>query len=97
MDTQLQAEALMLALGAKVAHRLAHADRRRNGALRRLERRHHGIADGLDDGALFGGDYLLQQPEVLVDEIEGGEVADALIKFGRSPEFADKECQAQDL
>src|SRR6267142_3766221 len=97
MDAHLQAQALMLTLGAKIAHRLAHADRRGNGAVRRLEGRHHGIADGLHDGTPFRRDNLLQQPEMLVDEIEGGEVTDALIKLGGAPEIAKQESQAQDL
>src|SRR5450631_1440382 len=87
----------MLTLGAEIAHRLAHADRSGNGAVRRLEGRHHGIANGLHDGPPFGGDNLLQQPEVLVDEIEGDEVADALIERSRVLEIAEQESQAQDL
>src|SRR6266480_6579561 len=97
MDTHLQAQALMLTLGAKIAHRLAHADRSGNGAVRRLERRHHGIANGLHDGPPFGHDNLLQQPEMLVDEIEGDEVSDALIELSGVLEIAEQESQAQDL
>src|SRR6266852_8913950 len=97
MDAHLQAQALMVTLGAKIAHRLAHADRSRNGAVGRLEGRHHGIADGLHDGAAFGRDNLLEQPEMLVDEIEGGEVTDALIELGRALEIAEQESQSQDL
>ena len=80
--------ALVLALGAEIAHRLAHADRGGDGAVGRLEGRHHGIADGLHDGTPFGGDDLLQHPEMLVDEIEGHEVADPVIKLGRA--FGDR-------
>src|SRR3954471_7559870 len=97
MDAHLQAQALMLPLGAKVAHRLAHPDGGGNGAVRRLESRHHGIANGLDDGAPFGCDDLLQQPEMLVDEIERGEVTDALIELRGAPEIAEQERQAEDL
>ena len=68
-----------------------------DGAVGRLEGRHHGIANGLHDGPPFGGDDLLQQPEMLVDEIEGDEVADALIEFGGVLEIAEQERQAQDL
>src|SRR4051812_8846733 len=87
----------MLALGAEIAHRLAHADRSGNGAVGRLEGRHYGVANGLHDRAPFGRDDLLQQAEMLVDEIEGGEVADALIEFGGVPEIAEQESQAQYL
>src|ERR1700694_4107176 len=87
----------MLTLGAEIAHRLAHADRSGNGAVGRLEGGHHGIANGLHDGPVFGGDDLLQQPEMLVDEIEGGEVTNALIELGGAPEIAEQESQAQDL
>src|SRR5229473_7454448 len=97
MDAHLQAEALMLTLGAKIAHRLAHADRSGNGAVRRLEGRHHGIANGLHDGAPFGRDDLLQQPEMLVDEIEGDEVTDAVIELSGVLEITEQESQAQDL
>src|ERR1700720_643156 len=97
MDAHLQAQALVLTLGAKIAHRLAHADRGSNGAVRRLEGRHHGIANGLDDGASFGRDDLLQQPEMLVDEIESDEVADAVIELGGILEIAEQERQAQNL
>src|SRR6478609_4624666 len=97
MDAHLQAQALMLTLGAKIAHRLAHADRRGNGAVRRLEGRHDGIADGLHHGAPFGRDDLLQQPEMLVDEIEGDEVTDVLIELRGVLEVAKQESQAQYL
>src|SRR5712672_2366420 len=97
MDAHLQAQALMLTPGAKIAHRLAHADRSGDGAVRRLEGRHPGIANGLDDGPPFGGDNLLQQPEMLVDEIEGDDVTDAVIEFGGVLEIAEQESQAQDL
>src|SRR5882724_9479889 len=97
MDAHLQAQALMLTLGAKIAHRLAHAERSGNGAVRRLEGRHHGIADGLHDGPPFGGDDLLQQPEMLVDEIEGDEITDAVIERSGVLEIAEQESQAQDL
>src|SRR5437588_12720537 len=95
MDAHLQAQALMLMLGAKIAHRLAHADRSGNGAVRRLEGRHHGIANGLHDRPPFGRDNLLQQPEMLVDEIEGDEVADAVIEPGGVLEITDKESQGK--
>src|SRR2546425_5857502 len=97
MDTHLQPQALVLTFGAQIAHRLAHADRSRNGAVGRLEGRHHGIANGLHDSPSFGGDNLLQQPEMLVDEVEGCEVTDALIEFGGILEIAEQESQAQDL
>src|ERR1700719_1474689 len=87
----------MLTLGAEIAHRLAHADRSGNGAVRRLEGRHHGIANGLHDGPPFGRDNLLQQPEMLIDEIEGDEVANAVIEPGGVLEIAEQESQAQDL
>src|SRR6202022_1682583 len=97
MDAHLQAQALMLTLGAKIAHRLAHADRSGNGAVRRLEGRHHGIANGLHDGPPFGRDNLLEQPEMLVDEIEGDEVTDALIEPSGVLEITEQESQAKDF
>src|SRR6202040_645327 len=97
MDANLQAQALVLALGAEIAHRLAHADRGGDAAVRRLEGRHHGIANGLHNCTPFGGDDLLKQPEMLVDEIEGDEVANTFIKLGRAFEIAEQESKAQDL
>src|SRR5436305_14397856 len=97
MNAHLRAQALMRALGAKIARRLAHAVRRRNGAVGRLKSRHHGVANGLHDGAPFGRDDLLQQPKMLVDEIEGHEVADAFIERGGVLEIAEQESQAQYL
>src|SRR3954454_4294234 len=97
MDAHLQAQALMLTLGAKIAHRLAHADRGRNGAVRRLEGRHHGIANGFYDRPPLGRDDLLQQPKMLIDEIERNEVADMLIELGGVLEIAEQESQAQNL
>src|ERR1700737_1678757 len=97
MDAHLQAQALMLTLGAEIAHRLAHADRSGNGAVRRLEGRHHGIANGLHDALPFRRDNLLQQPEMLVDEIEGDEVTDAILERSGVLEITEQESQAQDL
>src|SRR3954451_10114527 len=97
MDAHLEAQALVLTLGAEIAHRLAHPDRRSNGAVGRLEGRHDGIANGLNHRPPFGCDDLLQQPEMLVDEIEGREITDALIKLGGILEIAEQESQAQDL
>src|ERR1700682_3914835 len=97
MDAHLQAQALMLTLGAKIAHRLAHADRSGNGVVRRLEGRHHGSANRLHDGAPFGRDNLMQQREMLVDEIEGNEVTDVLIELSGVLEITEQESQAQDL
>src|SRR5262245_33709122 len=86
-----------MALGTEIACRLAHADRGGDGAVRRLEGRHHGIAYGLHDSALFRGNDLLKQPEVLADEIEGDEVADPRIKLGRAFEVTEQESKAQNL
>src|SRR5712672_4319131 len=97
MDAHLQAQALMLTLGAKIAHRLAHADRSGNGAIRRLGGRRIIKKKSFHDGPPFGGDNLLQQPEMLVDEIEGDDVTDAVIEFGGVLEIAEQESQAQDL
>src|SRR5215831_8330164 len=97
MDANLQTQALLLALGAEVAHRLAHADRGGDPAVGRFEGRHHGIADGLHNRTPFGRDNLLEQPEMLIDEIERDEVANTFIKLGRASEVAEQESEAQDL
>jgi hypothetical protein len=87
MDTDLQVQALMMALDAEIASRLAHADRG-DGAIRRLESppsRHRQWSSR----CLFGGYNLLKQPEMLADESEGDEVADPSIKLGRASEVAE--------
>ena len=97
MDADLQVQALVLALGAEIARRFAHADRGGNGSIRRLEGRHHRFANGLHDGALFGAYDLLKQPEMLADEIEGDEITDPGIKFGRAFEVAEQEVRLKIL
>src|SRR4029450_6600421 len=41
-----------------------------------------GIAHGLHDRPSFGRDDLLEQLEMLVDEVESREIADAIIELG---------------
>src|SRR5438552_10567611 len=97
MNADLQAQALVLALRAEIAHCLAHANRGGDAVVRRLEGRHHGIPNGLHDGTPFGGDDLLKQSEMFVDEIEGDKVADTFIKLGRAFEIAEQESKTQDF
>jgi hypothetical protein len=52
---------------------------------------HHSIANGLHNRTPFGSDDLLEQPEMLVYEIEGDEVANTFIKRGRALEIAEQE------
>src|SRR5882672_5463161 len=66
----------------------------RGPASRRSPSRHHQWSSR---PLPFGRDNLLQQPEMLVDEVEGCEVTDALIEFGGILEIAEQESQAQDL
>ena len=93
MDADLQVQALVLALGAEIARRFAHADRGSDCAIRRLEGRHHRIANGLHDGALFGAYDLLKQPEMLslqerLAKLAGGV---AVIRVGGATEVEVKE------
>src|SRR3984957_13309807 len=97
MDANLQSQALVLALGAEIARRLAHANCGGDAAVRDFDGRHHGIANSLHDGTPFGGDDLLKQSEMFVDEIEGDEVADTFIKLSRVFEITERERKAQDL
>src|SRR5438045_8784920 len=97
MDAHLQTQTLMLTLGAEITHRLAHANRGSNSVIRCLKGRHHGITNRLYDGAPFRDDNLLQQPEMLVHEIEGDKVTDALVELRRVLEITKQESQAQDL
>ena len=77
--------------------RLAHPQRGRERPIRRRERRHHGVADRLDDGAGLGGDDLVQHPEMAAHEIVGDKVADPLVELGRALEIGEQEGQAGDL
>ena len=53
--------------------------------MRHRKCRHHRISDGLDDGAGFGRDDLVQDLEMSADQIIGHEIADALVEFRSSP------------
>ena len=60
MEADLQQQILLAMLGVESPHRLPHAQRRGHRAVRCRKRRHHGVADRLDDGAGLGGDDLVQ-------------------------------------
>ena len=45
----------------------------------------------------FGGDDLVQDPEMLLHQIEGDQIAHAIIEFRRALEVAEQESQADDL
>ena len=79
------------------AHRLAHAQRRGQRTVGRQEGRHHRIADGLDHGAAFGRDDLVQRAEMLAHQVEGDQVADPLVELGRALEVGEQEGEAGDL
>ena len=51
VDADLEDDILMAALLVESAHAVAHLQRRGNRPVRRGERRHHGVADGLDHRA----------------------------------------------
>jgi hypothetical protein len=55
----------MPALGAEIAHSLAHADSGGDGAIRRLEGRRDCIPNGLHDGTSFRGNDLLMITEAI--------------------------------
>jgi hypothetical protein len=84
MHAYLEQQILTLIALVQRHHCLAHADSRRDGAIRRRESRHHRVADRLDNGASLGRDNLVQHLEMRAHDIESGQVADALIEFGRA-------------
>jgi len=69
----------MLALGTQIAHCLAHAD----GAVRRLDGRHHCFADRLYDGAL--SETVRSKATALVDSEGVGPMGTAEGLIGEEP------------
>ena len=78
-------------------HRGAHAQARNDRMFGLDERRHHGIADRFDDGALFRRDDFQQRVEMRAHQIERGEIADPLVQRGRSLQIGEQEGQRRDL
>ena len=97
MDADLEQQILAAVLGVEGAHRLAHAQRRGHRPVRGRKRRHDRVADRLDDGAGLGGDDLVQHPEMRPHQVEGDEVADPIVEFGRALQVGEQEGQAGDL
>ena len=74
----------MLTLGAEIAHRLAHADRRGNGAVRRLEGRHHASVTSARSDALLPSPLGQTSPNGQADpsatDVTAGSVVRALMR-----------------
>ena len=68
-----------MAPGVELGHALLHGDGAAQALQRLVERRHHGIADGLDDGAVMLADDRRQIGEVRADQPVGGGVAHRLV------------------
>ena len=81
----------------EAAHGLAHPQRRGDRPVGRREGRHHRVADGLHDGAALQGDDLLEHAEVRPHQVEGRQVADAVVELGRALEVGEQEGEAGDL
>ena len=97
MDADLQEKIVAAVFGIQPKHRLPHAERGRNGAVRAREGRHHGVADGLDDSSRLGGYDLVKNAEMRPHQIESGKISDALVKCCRAPQVGEEESQAGDL
>ena len=61
------------------------------------EGRHHGIANRFHDGAFLGRNDFQQGVEMRTHQIEGGEIADPLIKRGGALEVGEQKRQRGDL
>ena len=71
MYAQFQEQVRLMALLAEIGHCVAHADGGRDGAVGGREGGHDRISDRLYDGASLRGDDLVQNPEMLLHQIEG--------------------------
>src|SRR4029077_10975089 len=58
------------------------------------KRRHHGVADRLDDRACLGGHDLVKHTKMLANEIIGDKVSDSVVELGRTFEIGEQERQA---
>jgi hypothetical protein len=74
-----------------LAHCFAHAHRGAQRPLRRREGRHHCVADRLDDRPALGGDRGQECAEMAAHEIEGGEIADPVVKRGRASQVGEED------
>ena len=73
-----------------------HVERRADRQRRVRIGGHHRIADGFDDRPAMAHGRLAQQVEVLLDQLEGIQVADSLIERGRSPDVGEQERDVAD-
>jgi hypothetical protein len=78
VDVDLEQQVLALVLLVQRAHGVAHPQRG-DCAVRRGESGHDCVADGFHHGTRFGGDDLVQDPEMRLDDVECHQVADAFV------------------
>ena len=77
--------------------RCVHAQRRGQRAVWRRKSRHHRIADCFDHCARLGGDDLVEHAEMRADKLEGGDIADAIVKLSRAFQIGEQKGQAGEL
>ena len=86
-----------LLLALRRSHGVTHLERGGDRPIGRREGRHHGVADGLDHRAALQGDDLLQRAKVCPHQIEGRQIADAVVELGGALEVGEQKRQAGDL
>ena len=74
----------------------AHLERRADRERRVRIGGHDRIADGLHDRPAMAHGRLAQQVEMLLDQLEGVQIADPLIERGRSPDVREQERDVAD-
>ena len=57
---------------------------------------HHRIADRLHDRAAMADGRLAQQVKMLLDKLEGIQVADPLVECGRAPDVGEQQRDVAD-
>ena len=62
-----------------------------------VKRRHHRVADSLDDEAVVTLDPLRQIGEMIAHETVGGGVAELIIELGRALQIGEHDGDAADL
>src|SRR5947209_6172474 len=72
MKADLQQQILAAALGIEGEHRVADAQGGGHCPVGSRKRRHHRVADRLDDGARLARNNLMEHAEMRLPELEGG-------------------------
>lgn len=91
MHADFQDEITLRAVPIELIHGLAHIKRRLHRIGRSQKRRHHGVTDGLCDGAIVPNSGVEKMLEVPLHLNVGVQVADPLVERRRALEIGEYE------